>query len=164
VIKGWRVLPDAAPVIPTDEFGPLTITLKWPTFTGARSEPLVSSGETGKGDLVYVKYVDANTVVLGYDHWGVGGFETEPLKVDFAAVQHVGVDYGALYAEGSGRSREKVILRLNGRVVADRPAGFHECAPDTVVLGANLIGASTATPGFSGVVLGQQREHVPLAR
>lgn len=164
VIKNWRVLPEAAPVIRADEFGPLSIMVQWPAFTGVRSEPLVSSGETGKGDLVYVKYVDANSVVLGYDHWGVGGFETEPLKVDASAVQHIGVDYGALYALGSGEVGDRVILRLNGRVVADRVARFHACAPDTVVVGANLIGASTATAVFSGVVLRQERERVPVAR
>jgi len=151
-------------VIRADEFGPLLIKLKLPPFTAVRNEPLVSSGETGKGDLVYVKYVDANTVVLGYDHWGVGGFETDPLRVEGAAVQMIGVDYGALYAEGSGQSRDRVILWLNGRVVADRTAGFHVCAPDTVVVGSNLIGASTASPVFSGLVIGQERARVPATR
>lgn len=164
VIKSWRVLPEAAPVIRADEFGPLLIKLKLPAFTAVRNEPLVSSGETGKGDLVYVKYVDANTVVLGYDHWGVGGFETDPLRVEGAAEQMIGVDYGALYAEGSGQSRDRVILWLNGRVVADRTAGFHVCAPDTVVVGSNLIGASTASPVFSGLVLGHERASVPATR
>jgi hypothetical protein len=164
VIKNWRVLPEAAPVVRADEFGPLSIMVQLPAFTGVRNEPLVSSGEPGKGDLVYIKYLDANTVVFGYDHWGVGGFETEPLKVDVSAVQHIGVDYGALYPLGSGEVGDRVILRLNGRVVADRVARFHACVPDTVVIGANLIGASTATPVFSGVVLGQKREPVSGTR
>lgn len=163
-IKDWRILPEAAPVVRADVFGPFRLKAKLPAFTGVRSEPLVSSGESGKGDLVYIKYLDANTVVLGYDHWGVGGFETEPLHIDATTVQEIGVDYGALYAAGSGSNRDRVIFRLNGRVVADRIAHFHACAPDTVVVGANLIGASTATPVFSGVILAQEREPLAEAR
>ena len=163
VIKNWRVLPEAAPVVRADEFGPLVIFAKFPAFTGVRSEPLVSSGEQGKGDLVYIKYLDANTVVFGYDHWGVGGFETEPLKVESMVVQHIGVDYGALYPLASAEKHDRIILRLNGRVVADRVVRFHACSPDTVVVGANLIGASTATPVFSGELLGQDRVRSPAS-
>lgn len=143
--------------VQAEVFGPLLIKVKLPIFSGARVEPLLCSGEPGKGDLVYIKYVDSNTVVLGYDHWGVGGFETEPLTIDSTSAQHIGIDYGALDPSGSKRNPDRVIFRLNGRVVADKLAGFHECSPDTVVIGLNAIGASTATVVFSGVVLGQER-------
>jgi hypothetical protein len=158
VIKSWRVLPEAAPVIRADEFGPLLITAQFPSFTGVRSEPLVSSGETGKGDLFYVKYLSADTIAFGYDHWGVGGFETPPIKVEPLANQMIGVDYGALYEPGSTKKRNRIIIRLNGRVVVNQVAAFHECLPDTVLVGANLIGATTSGPVFTGVIIQQERE------
>ncbi|MEI8088729.1 MAG: hypothetical protein WCG63_03955 [Opitutaceae bacterium] len=157
-IKGWRVLPEAAPVIRADQFGPLLITAQFPAFTGVRSEPLVSSGEKGKGDLLYVKYLAADSVVFGYDHWGVGEFETPPLSVNPLSAQLIGVDYGALYEPGLGKGRNRIIVRLNGQVVVNHGAAFHECLPNTVQVGANLIGASTADPVFTGVILQQERE------
>jgi hypothetical protein len=158
VIKGWRVLPEAAPVIRADEFGPLLISAQFPSFTGVRSEPLVSSGERGKGDLIYVKYLDATTVVFGYDHWGVGGFQTAPISIDPLAIHEISLDYGALHEAGVSPNIKRVIIRINGQIVANQSCSFHECSPGTVVVGANLIGATTASQVFSGVIHSQVRE------
>jgi hypothetical protein len=107
--------------------------------------------------LVYIKYLDINTIALGYDHWGVGGFETEPMHIDQASVLKIGVDYGALHPSGSGWNPDRVIFLLNDQVVADKLVGSHKCSPETVVVGSNAIGASTATNVFSGVVMGLER-------
>lgn len=155
-ILGQRIVPAAAQAVEADVFGPVVITVTLPPFAGVRSEPLVSSGETGKGDVVYIKYLDAQTVVFGYDHWGYGGFESDAAAVKPGEELVIAVDYGALYAEGTA-PRDRVVVRLNGRIVADRAAKFHPCTPDTVVVGANMIGASTAAAVFSGNIIKQQR-------
>src|SRR5208283_253356 len=36
-------------------------------------EPLATTGKTGDGDFLYVRYLSATTVVFGYDRWGTGG-------------------------------------------------------------------------------------------
>lgn len=155
-ILGQRIVPAAAQAAEPDVFGPVVLTVTLPPFTGVRSEPLVSSGETGKGDVVYIKYLDARTVVFGYDHWGYGGFESDAVAVKPDEELVITVDYGALYAEETG-PRDRVVVRLNGRIVADREAKFHPCTPDTVVVGANMVGASTAAAAFSGNIIKQQR-------
>ena len=150
------VVPGAAPIAKPAEFGGFRLTVQLPVFSGARSEPLVSSGETGKGNLVFIKYVDARTIVLGYDHWGAGAYESGPVTVEPGGELTLGVDYGALHAAGRGPG-DTVTIQVNGRTVLERAAGFHPCQPDTVVVGANLIGASSSTPSFTGNLIRQER-------
>jgi hypothetical protein len=159
-ILKWRVRPESAPQAGIEEYGPIEMRLTLPPFRGVRNEPLVCSGETGRGDLVYVRLLDARTVALGYDHWGYGGFETEAVAVDPDSVQTVTIDYGALHAPG-GTGVGRIVIKFNGVTLADRPAAFHPCEPDTVLVGVNSIGASTATPQFSGNLLGFRRVAAP---
>jgi hypothetical protein len=43
------------------------LELTWPPFGAGRREPLVSFGEIGKGELLYVKYPRERAVAFGYD-------------------------------------------------------------------------------------------------
>jgi len=46
-------------------------------------EPLVATGVTGAGDIVYVRYVDdRRDPAFGFDHWGVGGTMSAPVEID----------------------------------------------------------------------------------
>jgi hypothetical protein len=155
-ILSQRRVPQAAPVVTANDYGPVRLRLMWPSFVARRSEPLVSSGEAGRGDVVYVKYLDERTVIFGYDHWGVGGFESAAVVIDPASEAELEIDYGALY-ERAEVKRARVKVRLNGRIVLDQPGEFYPCPPDTVVVGANLIGASTAAAVFSGQLLKSER-------
>ncbi len=153
-IKAEHIAPDAE--VAVGEYGPVIISLILPVFTRVYSEPLVCSGETGKGDLVYVKYTEPKTVVFGYDHWGVGGFESVPVKVEPGKEIDIMVDYGALRSRGSSGSGRVSVL-LDNITVLEGTGAFHGCDPDTVVVGANPIGASTATAAFTGKILEQHR-------
>ncbi len=159
-ILNWRVRPEVAPEVAIDEYGPIEIKITLPPFRGVRNEPLVCSGEAGRGDLVYLRFLDERRVAFGYDHWGYGGFETEPVAVDPQSEQTVTVDYGALHPAGRTGSG-RVNIKLNGNIVADRPAAFHPCEPDTVLVGFNSIGASTAAPQFTGNLVGFRRVTSP---
>ena len=119
-IISMRRAPEAAPTVTSDSYGVLRIELMWPPVSAVRSEPLVSSGESGRGDLLYVKYGSERTVIFGYDHWGVGGFETEAITVEPGAGHILEVDYGALHSS-SMTAAKWVIVRLNGVVVVDLP-------------------------------------------
>lgn len=136
--------------------GALRLRLQWPAFSGPRSEPLVCSGETGRGNLVYVSYVDPTHVRFGMDYWGAGAVVSELVEVDPAAVTVVDVDYGALQGN-AGTAGERIVIRVNDRTVFEAAMGSHACEPDTVVVGENPIGASTAVAQFSGDLLGVER-------
>jgi hypothetical protein len=92
---GWTVNPEwnrAAVELMGDGF-----ELTWPPFGGVRRQRLVFSGEIGKGDQLYVKYPGERGVAFGYGHWGVGGFETEPIAVEPGTEMVLDVDCGALH-------------------------------------------------------------------
>jgi hypothetical protein len=133
--------------------GPLRLELTFPAFGLVRSEPLLSTGVSGRGDLVYVSYLGPRTVAFGYDHWSRGGPVSANLTIDPAAVQTVEIDTSAINPKNPGRLR----LSLNGRPVFDLPEPAYSCSADTVAIGMNGIGASTATDRFTGRILQAQR-------
>ena len=73
--------------------------LTWPPFGGVRRQRLVASEESGKGDLLKVKYPGERAVAFGYDHSGVGGFEAKPITVEPGAEKVLDADCGALHPE-----------------------------------------------------------------
>jgi hypothetical protein len=152
-ILSWRRLADA----PLEMlYGPVRLRLTFPAFTGPRSEPLLSTGETGHGDLVYVHYDRPDQVRFGYDHWGSSGIVGAPITVDPQALQVIEIESGALEAEGKmGREPREItgqhlVIRLNGEVVIDQPTSFWTCDPATIWPIENRIHASTAVDKFSG--------------
>ena len=55
-----------------DRTGALRLVVKLPIGTSKRGEPLVTTGRTGAGDVIYVKYLGEDRVSVGHDYWGVG--------------------------------------------------------------------------------------------
>jgi hypothetical protein len=140
---------DVARVSPA---GPTRITLRFPEFRAIYGEPLISTGRSGEGDLVYVTYLGPGLVRFGHDCWNYGPAETTSVSFDAAKEQTVDVDMGSLtpgqpdLIEGKTRFQ----LRFNGRLIASANRPFHPSEPVDVVFGYNAIGASTASASFTG--------------
>jgi hypothetical protein len=155
-ILSSRRLPDATvePLASTGgPSGRLHLELTFPPFAGVHSEPLLSTGESGRGDLVFVRYLGPRSVAFGYDHWSYGGPLSAPVAIDPAAVQTIEIDTAAINPKNPGRLR----LSLNGQVVFDLPEPAYACPADTVAVGMNAIHASTATEQFAGRILHAER-------
>jgi hypothetical protein len=143
-------------------FGPSHLEVRFPPFSGVRSEPLLCTGETGRGNLVYVRYLGADRIAFGYDHWGTGGPISAPCVIDPQAVHVVEIDFGSLYpgspagaaVAASGRLR----IRLDGRAVLDETAPYYPAHPGSVVFCLNPIHASSASAGFTGELVDARRE------
>jgi len=121
-----------------------------------RNEPLLCTGETGRGDLVYVRYIGPRQIAFGYDHWSRGGPISAPLDIDPSAVQVIEIDTAAIDPGNPGNLR----VRLNGRTVFDQPEPCYPAPPDTLAVGLNPIHTSTAVELFSGHILQARRlEH-----
>jgi hypothetical protein len=153
-ILGWKRLPDEAPAATAVQVGPIRMRIKLPPFAGRRAEPVLSTGETGKGDLVYVTYEDARHVSFGHDHWSRGGAHSEPIEVDPDAEHSLELTCPPLLPAGAPAG---LIVRLDGRIVFTTGASFYACDPNTVSVGANEIQASTAAMVFSGDILSVER-------
>ncbi len=130
---------------------PLELRLRFPVGrTGAR-EPLVTTGVTGAGDSLYVRYLDAGHVAFGFDHWGVGGTESAPVAIDFDAEQVLVIGFGALLPPDD-RGRARLRVTLNGVVVVDAPQAYHLAGAAQARIGVNHIGLSTSEPVFTGEI------------
>jgi hypothetical protein len=150
---------------------PLRLVVTLPAFSGKRSEPLVSTGATGKGDLLYLTYLDKSHIALGFDHWGVGGPTSPPIDVLYPYTQRLEVSLGSFYPGSSGpgnmasrdwlRLKQLLFVRLNGSVVFEATQPFYDSALTDIRIAENAIGSSTSVPRFSGVIMSQSSEDIP---
>jgi len=160
--------PKADASLPT---GPLRLTLKLPTDRTGRNEPLLCTGIAGRGDLLYISYVDRSHITLTFDHWGTGGPTSAPVEIDYNAPQTFELNLGSLFgATPSGpltgainRSplENRLLVRIGGHTILDAVSAFHPAARSTVQLATNSIGASICETEFSGEV--QHVESWPTA-
>ena len=142
--------------------GPLHLVVRFPGTAMGTSEPLVVTGRTGAGDLVYVTYVDATHLRVGYDHWLVGGPHGALLPVDYSSPHDLEICLGSLLPPvadawwGATPAAERVRLRrlvrvtLDGALALETTSDPYPAAPGQVYVGANPIGGSTCQPTFSG--------------
>lgn len=142
--------------------GPVRLTLTLPRDKTGHAEPLVTTGRTGKGDFVYLVYVDPSHVRFGLDHWGLAGALSEPVKIDYSAPQEIEVSLSSLYppegddawkgwAEAERNRRLSTMeIRLNGRTVLQHGQTAHPSTPGEVTPGRNLIGGSSSEKEFTG--------------
>jgi hypothetical protein len=160
---------DTAPV------GALVLSLRWPEQPVAEPEPLLCAGVTGRADVLSVKYLDPRHVQFRLDHWGVGFLEGPVVEVEPAREQSLVISYGSLYLadrrpasvseEAWTEASKRLVIMLDGRMVMNVPTSFYSYPPETVVVGHNPLGASSAGEAFEGLVSGWlwSAERVPLA-
>ncbi len=144
------------------DYGAVQLELIFPNFTASRNEPLLSAGETGRGDLIYVRYEGPRSISFGFDHWGYGGAHGATMSFDPAQPQVITIDYEGLHppqlnSSISPQQSGKLVVRLNGKIALDTAVSYYQSPPDTVSLGFNAIGASTATTQFSGEIIKTSR-------
>jgi hypothetical protein len=169
VIVAVRTSDSPPDVGPPRGAGPVRMALKLPEWTGVRAEPLVTTGAAGAGNVVYVIYESADTVRFGYDHWGAGGPESEPVAVPANRRVEVEIDMASLYGRevaedwAGAKEREGVVVKVNGLTVLTGGVRAHPARADQVMVGANRIGASTAGPAFTGEILEQSRSEDALS-
>lgn len=132
------------------------VKLLWPRDRFGLIDPVLATGETGRGDLLVVHYASPTTVRFGHDSIG-GGIEwSEPLAVDYAVPQEIQVafdDGGAADPLGP-RAREglRSTIRIGGREVWREKNAHHPFVGEQVAVGCNTIGASCRRY-FGGAIL-----------
>jgi hypothetical protein len=135
----------------------MVVMLPWGR-TG-QNEPLLTTGQTGAGDVIYISYLGGNRVSVGYDKWGQTATVSAPFEADFARPQTVEVAMKSLSAHGwwgpepAEKAPPLVSVKWEGRDVISAPKDSYPPGPRGVEVGANDIGASTCGPLFTGDIL-----------
>ncbi len=148
-----------------DAFGPVHMILTLPVQRPGRREPILTTGRSGAGDVVYVSYEDSRHIRVGFDHWSYGGKQSDPIPVDYAEPHEIWVLEGALFPSSDGDPRwgattpeaksllrRRVTVVFDGKTVISETVATYPTTREEVTPARNGIGASTADPEFSGIV------------
>jgi hypothetical protein len=138
------------------KYGAVDMRVLLPAGASGKTEPLVTTGEPGSGDILFVRYVDESHVSFGLDTGG-GGPSTDPLEVDYGQAQHIEISMGSLYPPHGGGLGGRVIVRLNGEAILDGVSNFHPSTPEEVHIGVNSIGGANCGWEFTGHILSLER-------
>ena len=132
--------------------GTLALGVEFASTPQSPTEPLFVTGRTDDGDFIFVKYLDATTVVFGYDRWGAGGPVSAPINVR-PGTRHTLViaSPSAAQVRGSAvRGPERLRVTFDGAVVLDTAGRFELRRASRAWLAENPIGGSSCGPRFSG--------------
>ncbi len=140
--------------------GAVLLVLNVPWATPGSAEPLLTTGRTGAGDVIYLTYLGEGRFTVGHDKWGSGGDTSQPFAVDPSQPQTVEIAMASL---GAGHG---VHVWWNGReVISESADSFPLAPPSQVEIGANEIGGTACSTRFTGRILNSSRvAPVPAAK
>jgi hypothetical protein len=143
-------------------YGGVVLTVRFPSDAFGAHEPLVVTGSSGEGDLLYASYVDARHIAIGFDHWGTRGLLGAPIEIDYAKPHRLTLTMDSLYPPGTlWASGGLVQVKVDGQLAL---GGRSPCFPSPsseIRIGENPIGGSTCGPRFTGKVLATERTSEP---
>jgi len=141
---------------PHGSYGSMTLKLGFPRGLDDRAQPLVGAGVTGRADTLYVRYLREGYVRFGYDHWGVGAWESDEVAVDPSRPQELEIYMPALFAPHDGASYSSlsnhIALLLDKKLVWSAEVPGYNADPSQVSIGRNFAGSSVCEYEFSGVI------------
>ncbi|HEY1794312.1 MAG TPA: hypothetical protein VGG34_15465 [Opitutaceae bacterium] len=140
--------------------GALRLGLRLGAGAKGATEPLLTTGLRGVGDVLFLEYLGNGMARVGQDHWGSPLLLSRPFALGDSPVHTAEVSLGSLYpaagepgAAAAGTLPARTIVVFDGRKVLDAPQASHPSRPEYIMAGVNLIGATTAPPFLSGAVL-----------
>jgi hypothetical protein len=139
----------AEPAVAETE-GPVHMIVSLPADKIGRSEPLVATGRTGAGDIVFVTYVDPSHVRISLDHWGGAVVTSGLIPIDYGAPHEIWVSMDSLNSPPSAGSPVTVVL--DGAAVLSSPIAPYPSTQAEVRVGSGLAGGSTEDPVFTGAM------------
>jgi hypothetical protein len=146
---------DALPALLPDQNGTLRLKVQFTAkLTDGPREPLVVSGNTGRGDFLSVDYLGAGTLRLCLDHWGQKAEFSEPIPYQPGVTYDVEVQHPEYAARGAGGLTQAQPLRvtIDHRLVWQLPIRLYPIEPDQVYVGYNPLGGGVCTAAFRGVI------------
>jgi len=140
--------------------GPIEFALSFPAARTGSAEPLLATGNPGRGDTLFVHYEAPGVVRFGWDSSASGAVYSEPVPVIGAGPHHLLVSMGSLQPplpkDASPTSAESLLthmmlVQFDGKLVLRYPGDFQPIqGPADVSWGTNRIGSALVKPFFTG--------------
>lgn len=130
----------------------LALEFTVPMAPDERREPLVTTGVFGAGDLFYVWYRDAESIVFGYDSWGAGGPLSQSVAAKAGQTLKLRIALPALQRPEKGRGPKELLVSVDGREVWRVRVNAHACTLSSVQWAENRIRGSSCSQSNSGVL------------
>ena len=132
------------------EFEAIQLRVAFPVGARQGREPLVVTGETGRGDFLFVEYLDDGRIRFGLDHWGKATVLSAPLSIERGKEYFVAVELGSF--PGATKA-DRLEVKVDGVAVWQRQAPFFSVGAEDVFVGKNPIGGTGCAESFSGTIL-----------
>jgi hypothetical protein len=137
--------------LPVPAFGILDLMVRLPSGRIGVSEPLVVTGSPSAGDFVYVVYLAADRIQIGFDHWGHPGKLSKSINLDFTVPHNFEISMGSLYPKS--KVEHGVRVTVDGQLVLTSDQDTYDSSPFEVSVGRNPIGGSSCVYAFTGKIL-----------
>ena len=150
--------------------GPIRIEFELPFGMRGTNQPLLATGRSGAGVVVFATPLDAGHIRLGADVWGKL-YQSGPIEVDPFRMQTLVVSDSALFPvnhpavralddESRDQLRSELRVELNGMTaIAEKAYGF-ESTLSEIRVGEARIGSLTG-PSFLGRIESSERLPIP---
>jgi len=116
-------------------------------------EPLLVSGDSGRGDFLLVEFLAGGRFRLLYDHWGRSPYLGPELSCEPGRVYHFEVRHPAAVLDEQGRRLVDgglLRVRVDGNEVWNVEAKAYPAQAEDFFLGENPIGGSSCAARFTG--------------
>ncbi len=132
--------------------GELGLRVCFPDAAGG-PEPLLVSGESLRGDFLFVEYLAGHRFRLGWDDWGGAPCFSDPVAYEPGRPYRIEIQAGPLDASYTGRGPTPPLRVLrDGVLLWERAVRCYPSAPEDLTIGFNAIGGTSCGAFFSGSV------------
>jgi len=154
-------------------YGPLVVSVRFPSGLTGKTDPLVLTGERGAADLIYVNYLGDSAISFGLASDGIVGPHGDALSLNYKVPHRIEVWMGSLYppighpafaaftSDDVTIATRTVRVEIDGQVALNDVALCHSANANEVRLGADSYGLLDTPGDFRGSILGTQR--LPLS-
>jgi hypothetical protein len=132
------------------EFETIRLRVVFPAGARLGREPLVVTGEAGRGDFLFVEYLDDGRLRFGLDHWGKATVLSAPLSIEREKPYLVAIELGSF--PGATKA-DRLVVQVDGVVAWQRQAPFFSVGAEDVFVGKNPIGGTGCAESFTGTIL-----------
>jgi hypothetical protein len=144
--------------------GPLLFDVRFAEGRPGETQPILTTGLTGEGDIVFVRYEAGGAARICVDHWGAPLTASDPFVLAPGTRHLLSIGLGSLYPpegalpevddRGLRAVRNRLRIDVDGRRVLDCERTAYPSLPEWLTIGANFIGGSSVGTAFYGKIEG----------